>query len=130
MCRISQGYPERRLHRRGDEYEYKVRWEGYSTEYDSWEGEGTVAGDALNAFETERARGGQQREWQDGEEQDGREERSMAYRMFSSVQDKSLSRATSDCAYSCLADALAVGKSGRCCKTGDDTGRCDLAGVG
>lgn len=48
-------------------------------------------------------------------------------RMFDSIQDASLSRKTSDCSYSVLADALPIG-NGRCQKE-VRTGLCDLCWI-
>ena len=51
----------------------------------------------------------------------------MAYRVFDSIQDSSLSRMTSDCSYSVLTDALPLGK-GRCQKK-IRRGECDLCWI-
>ena len=111
----------------GTGYEYKVRWEGVDASGDSWVARSEIGEDVLAAFEKASKEAAAAAGGVDPDERgkEGKGEARMAYRMFDSIQDASLSRKTSDCSYSVLADALPIG-NGRCQIR---TGLCDLCWI-
>ena len=118
----------KRVSCKGTEYEYKVRWEGVDALGDSWVSREEIGAGAMAAFAAfQRATAATTKDDADERGEEGRGEARMAYRMFDSIQDASLSRMMSDCSYSVLADALPLGK-GRCHKQLRN-GECDLCWI-
>ena len=133
------------------EPEYKVRWRDASEEEDEWLAQEAVAGPLLDAFTaavspsdgSDVGGDGGRDEPSDGEgdsddgdgdgggegngENAASDERKIARSIFRSIHDRSLSRPTSDTAYSVLTDALPVGP--RRCKKPRRRGLCDLCGL-
>ena len=128
-----------------------MRWRDASEEEDEWLTQEVVAGPLLDAFTAatdpsdgsdvggdggidEESDGEGDSDDGDGDEEgDGNgesaasDERRIARSIFRSIHDRSLSRPTSDTAYSVLTDALPVGP--RRCKKPRRQGLCDLCGL-